>query len=128
MAINELELNDKKYVPRRVVFVLDQSGSMKGSKWIQAQKSVVEAITQLNHDIDLFNVIVFSNWNILLEDKIAFIKVNKNNIQNAINFIKTVDYWGSTNINEALIGAADLFIEEMNGYKTRTKNYIALFF
>ena len=52
-------LNERKQAPKTVIFVLDRSGSMQGSKFEQARRALLQMIEQTAPD-DRFNLISFS--------------------------------------------------------------------
>lgn len=54
-----LTVDAEKIQPKDVVIVLDQSGSMSGTKWSQAQQAAAYILDNLNES-DRFNVIAFS--------------------------------------------------------------------
>ena len=56
--------NDNAYdyiIPRRVIFVIDKSGSMQGLKWINTVSTTINALKQLRQGYDRFNVILFDH-------------------------------------------------------------------
>eukprot|EP01083_Nonionella_stella_P318873 1167688_1 len=61
----------QKILPRRVVFVLDKSGSM-WPIWKEAQSAISGAINKLSHELDRFGVVLFDSdverWDIRRAD------------------------------------------------------------
>ena len=58
-------------VPRRVIFVIDKSGSMSGGKWRRTVSATINALNQLRKGFDRFNVILFNSdvsilWNVYI--------------------------------------------------------------
>ena len=52
MDIDNVNVNtDNLYIPRRIVFVIDKSGSMRGSKWDQTTLSLINGLKELNINI-----------------------------------------------------------------------------
>ena len=94
---------DEAIVPRDLIIVLDQSGSMDGDKWKQAQQAAEFVLNHLNSR-DRFNVILFSTgWRVFsnsLESSSA--------AQDAINWINGQYADGGTDINGALTTALEM--------------------
>ncbi len=90
-------------VPRDLIVVLDQSGSMDGDKWNQARQAAAYVLDHLN-DNDRFNVVLFSTgWRVFsnnLESPSA--------AQEAIDWINGMNAEGGTDINGALTTALDM--------------------
>lgn len=95
----------ERVLPKDVVIVLDQSGSMGGAKWEQAQRATISVLEKLNPQ-DRFNVVVFSSgWRVFansLQDTSA--------ASEAVAWVRTLYPEGGTNIHDALktaLGYAD---------------------
>ena len=64
---NILKDNDKEReqsitsIPRRVIFVIDKSGSMQGSKWNKTVSATINVLNKLKNGYDRFNIILFSS-------------------------------------------------------------------
>ncbi|NDJ85961.1 MAG: VWA domain-containing protein [Chloroflexi bacterium] len=54
-----VEVDEDEIIPKDVVIVLDQSGSMYGDKWNQAREAAKFVLDNLNPE-DRFNIVVFS--------------------------------------------------------------------
>jgi Ca-activated chloride channel homolog len=54
-----LDVDADAVIPKDVIIVLDQSGSMDGAKWEQAQAAASYVLSNLNPR-DRFNVVIFS--------------------------------------------------------------------
>ena len=96
---------DEAIVPRDLIIVLDQSGSMDGDKWQQAQQAADYVLNHLNSR-DRFNVILFSTGWRVFSDKLE----SSDSAQDAINWINGQYADGGTDINGALttaLGMAD---------------------
>jgi Ca-activated chloride channel homolog len=89
-------------VPKDVIVVLDQSGSMDGEKWNQARDAATLVLENLNSQ-DRFNVVLFSTgWRIFsnrMEDPAQ--------APGATDWIKNQEAIGGTDINAALLTALD---------------------
>jgi Ca-activated chloride channel family protein len=98
-----LEAPEDSIIPRDVIIVLDQSGSMQGGKWDQAREAASYVLDNLNAR-DRFNVILFSTgWRIFsnnLEDSSV--------ADEAIQWINGMFAEGGTDINGALTTALEM--------------------
>jgi Ca-activated chloride channel family protein len=98
-----LEQPAEAVIPRDVIIVLDQSGSMDGEKWTQARDAAVYVLQNLNPR-DRFNVVLFSTgWRVfssgLESPEVA---------DEAINWVQGQFAEGGTDINGALTTALDM--------------------
>jgi Ca-activated chloride channel family protein len=98
-----LRLPDGETLPKDVIIVLDQSGSMMGDAWAQAQSSVDYVLSNLNPE-DRFNVVLFNSG----VRKYANGLENAEDAQGAIDWVNSQDATGGTNISGALLTALDL--------------------
>lgn len=90
-------------VPKDVVLVIDQSGSMSGVKWEQAQDAADFVLDRLNPN-DRFNAVVFSTgWQLFSEDMEPASQASA-----ASNWIYSIQSGGGTDINSALQQALSL--------------------
>lgn len=98
-----VEIDEDRIIPKDVVIVLDQSGSMFGDKWTQAQEAAKFVLDNLNSE-DRFNIVVFSTG----------VRVFSNDIQSpsqaddAKVWLDSLEAIGGTNIDEALSTALDM--------------------
>jgi Ca-activated chloride channel family protein len=100
-----LEASADAIVPRDVIVVLDQSGSMDGDKWTQARQAAAYVLQHLN-SADRFNVILFSTGWRVFSNQLESASV----AGEAVNWIDTMYAEGGTDINGALttaLGMAD---------------------
>ena len=82
-------------VPRRVIFVIDKSGSMSGGKWRRAVSATINGLKQLRNGYDRFNVILFDSYNHKLYDY-AMEPANEESIEQAIKYMKSMSAEGGT--------------------------------
>lgn len=95
-----IELAEDRIVPRDLIIVLDQSGSMDGDKWRQARDAAGYVLSHLNAQ-DRFNVILFSTgWRIFANSL-----QSPDTAQQAIDWINGQWAEGGTDINGALTTA-----------------------
>jgi predicted transcriptional regulator/uncharacterized protein YegL len=91
---------------KEIIFVLDKSGSMSGTKIDQLKSSFNEIIDQLPVD-DSFNVIMFDSSFRQYEE--SLIIANSENKNQAVDYINKITADGSTNINDPLISGLEMF-------------------
>lgn len=103
MLTPPVSVDDTRVIPKDVILVLDQSGSMVGEKWAQAQEAVKFVLSHLNAQ-DRFNVVVFSTG----------VRIYANDLQPASEapgakaWIDGLEALGGTDINSALLRAMDM--------------------
>jgi Ca-activated chloride channel family protein len=98
-----LEMPEDRIIPRDIIVVLDQSGSMDGAKWDQAQDAASYVLDNLNRR-DRFNVILFSTgWRVFSN------QLEPSDLAGeAIDWIDGMLPEGGTDINGALLTALDM--------------------
>ena len=83
----------EKRLPRDVVFVIDNSGSMGGPSMSQAKASLIYALDRLD-PLDRFNVIRFDDtMDILFTDTVT---ASRDNVQSAKSFVGRLEASGGT--------------------------------
>jgi Ca-activated chloride channel family protein len=98
-------------VPKDVILVLDKSGSMDGEKFDQAQEALRFILDNLNPD-DRFNIISFSTG---IETYASRLRP-ADEANEARRWVDGLSAAGSTDINRALLEAADLTDKERPTY------------
>ncbi|XP_052700585.1 inter-alpha-trypsin inhibitor heavy chain H3-like isoform X6 [Crassostrea angulata] len=88
-----------KPMPMDIVFVLDKSGSMGGTKMTQLQDSMKKILDDVKAD-DKIMIIAFDSY--LSYWKTDFVQVTPENINNAKNYIRNTHAGGGTNIDLGL--------------------------
>ena len=116
LASPRVEIDKSKIQPKKVVFVLDRTGSMSGKKIEQARKALKFCLNSLRAD-DRFNVITFNESPHLMFDRMR--KPSRDVKKKALDAVDDIDATGGTNINEALVTAFTSFQDTGN-----TRNYI----
>ncbi|XP_067424226.1 inter-alpha-trypsin inhibitor heavy chain H4 isoform X2 [Emydura macquarii macquarii] len=90
--------------PKNVIFVVDQSGSMAGRKIEQTRDALMKILEDLRPE-DHFSLITFSSrvteWNNTL------LQATEQNVESAKRYVKTIMARGGTDINNALLTAAN---------------------
>uniref|UniRef100_A0A669C2L1 Inter-alpha-trypsin inhibitor heavy chain H3-like n=1 Tax=Oreochromis niloticus TaxID=8128 RepID=A0A669C2L1_ORENI len=95
--------SDLPRVPKNVVFVIDQSGSMRGRKILQTRTALFHILNDLAED-DYFGLITFDGN--IFHWKRELVQANSKNLESAKNFASNIQARGSTDINQALLQGA----------------------
>ncbi len=101
-----LQQAEENIVARDLIIVLDQSGSMSGNKWPQAQAATEYILNNLNSS-DRFNVVMFSTGWRLFSNELT----DSSNAQEAIDWVNNAQSEGGTDINGSLLTALDMVSE-----------------
>ncbi len=96
-------VDPSQVIPKDVILVLDQSGSMQGQKWSQAQGAAEFVLKHLNAN-DRFNVIVFSTGYRIFAKSLQSI----DQAGSAAAWVQTQQAEGGTDINGALLEALSM--------------------
>ncbi len=101
------KVDANRVIPKDVIIVLDQSGSMQGNKWQQAQAAVSYVLKHLNPQ-DRFNAIVFSTgYRIFAKTLQPVSEAGK-----AAQWVNGLEAEGGTNIDVALKTALSMMDKE----------------
>ncbi|XP_067382482.1 inter-alpha-trypsin inhibitor heavy chain H6 isoform X2 [Channa argus] len=100
-------------VPKDVIFVIDVSGSMIGTKIKQTKQAMCSILGDLREG-DHFNIITFSD-KVQTWKKGRTVRATRQNVQDAKDFVRSIIAEGWTNINEALLSAAQLVNPSSSG-------------
>jgi Ca-activated chloride channel family protein len=98
-----VEVAQEAIVPKDIVLVVDQSGSMDGDKWRQAQTAAAYVMQNLNPQ-DRFNLVVFSSGVRVYSPQM----LAASEAQGAVDWLNTLIAEGGTNIHDSLVGALNL--------------------
>ncbi|XP_063330751.1 inter-alpha-trypsin inhibitor heavy chain H3-like [Pelmatolapia mariae] len=97
--------SDLPRIPKNVVFVIDQSGSMHGRKIEQTRIALIHILNDLAED-DYFGLITFDGN--IFHWKRELVQANSKNLESAKNFAQNIQDRGSTDINEAVLQGASM--------------------
>jgi len=111
LASPGMDVPEKEVILRDIVFVLDTSGSMAGTKLEQAKKALNFCIENLNEG-DRFEILRFSTEVEPLFDKL--VEANKSNRTRAGDFVKDLKPMGATALEDAMLKALALRHRESN--------------
>ncbi|XP_020789759.1 inter-alpha-trypsin inhibitor heavy chain H3-like [Boleophthalmus pectinirostris] len=87
-------------IPKNVVFVIDQSGSMHGRKMHQTRIALIHILSDLSED-DFFGLITFDSE--IFHWKRELVQATSANIEQAKRFAEHIEDRGSTDINRAVL-------------------------
>ncbi|XP_015256703.1 PREDICTED: inter-alpha-trypsin inhibitor heavy chain H6 [Cyprinodon variegatus] len=93
-------------VPKDIIFVIDISGSMIGTKIKQTKQAMNTILGDLREG-DHFNIITFSD-KVHTWKKGRTVRATRQNVREAKEFVRRIIAEGWTNINAALLSAAQL--------------------
>lgn len=98
LASPGIEVNPDVMLARDVFLVLDQSGSMEGEKFQQAQAALTYILEHLNPE-DRFNILSFSTGTRVFASELQPVS----QVEEGIRWVQTLAARGSTDINRALL-------------------------
>ncbi|KAM9859340.1 inter-alpha-trypsin inhibitor heavy chain H3-like [Aulostomus maculatus] len=87
-------------IPKNVVFVIDQSGSMAGKKMEQTQKALLHILNDLAEE-DFFGLLTFDSR--IVHWKRELVQANQENLESAKTFARNIVSRGATDILLALL-------------------------
>uniref|UniRef100_A0A7N6FLU8 Inter-alpha-trypsin inhibitor heavy chain 3 n=1 Tax=Anabas testudineus TaxID=64144 RepID=A0A7N6FLU8_ANATE len=90
-------------IPKNVVFVIDQSGSMHGRKITQTRIALIHILKDLAED-DYFGLITFDGD--IFHWKRELVQASKTNVNSAKEFARGIRDRGATDINKAVLEGA----------------------
>ena len=90
------------YMPKDIVFILDHSGSMSGQKITQLKQAFTHIINDLK-TVDRFGIITFNSRSDDLYGQLM--DASSSNKKDGVSKINGIYAGGSTNINDAMLGA-----------------------
>ncbi|MBI3360140.1 MAG: VWA domain-containing protein, partial [Chloroflexi bacterium] len=107
LAAPSINVDKSQVVAKDVIFVLDQSGSMQGEKFAQAQDALKFVLGHLNEE-DRFNIIAFSTGTRQYARELK----PASEATDAARWVGSIEAEGGTNINMALLEAAGMTEQE----------------
>ncbi len=110
MISPSFQTKDEEVLDKDIIFVIDISGSMRGSKIEQAKNALEFCIENLNKG-DNFNILAFETQIHLFHKELVSVKKER---KNALSFVKDLSAGGGTNIEQALTTALSMFKTPIN--------------
>uniref|UniRef100_A0A3P9IJ68 Inter-alpha-trypsin inhibitor heavy chain 3 n=1 Tax=Oryzias latipes TaxID=8090 RepID=A0A3P9IJ68_ORYLA len=92
-------------IPKNVVFVIDRSGSMSGTKIEQTRTALLQILSDLAEQ-DFFSLITFDSE--IFYWKKELVPANSENVEEAKGFARNIRDRGATDINAALLEGAKM--------------------
>uniref|UniRef100_A0A3P8TA20 Inter-alpha-trypsin inhibitor heavy chain 3b, tandem duplicate 2 n=1 Tax=Amphiprion percula TaxID=161767 RepID=A0A3P8TA20_AMPPE len=92
-------------IPKNVVFLIDQSGSMHGRKIEQTRIALIHILNDLAED-DYFGLITFDGD--IIHWKRELVQASSGNVESAKSFAQTIRDRGATDINQAVLKGASM--------------------
>uniref|UniRef100_A0A672GE10 Inter-alpha-trypsin inhibitor heavy chain 5 n=1 Tax=Salarias fasciatus TaxID=181472 RepID=A0A672GE10_SALFA len=117
---------DLPVVPKNVVFVIDTSGSMTGTKIKQTQEALFTILRDLRYE-DHFNFISFSN-KIKVWKPDGLVQATADNVSDAKRFILRLTANGGTNIDGAIQTGSSLLRDYLSGPSTNPNSVSLIIF
>nr|XP_017199117.2 inter-alpha-trypsin inhibitor heavy chain H4 isoform X4 [Oryctolagus cuniculus] len=110
-------------MPKTVIFIVDQSGSMLGRKIQQTREALLKILDDLNPR-DRFNLILFSSsatpW------KTSLVQASLETVSEARSYAGAIQAAGGTDINEALLLAVSLLDHEQEELRAGSVSLLIL--
>ncbi|XP_073448520.1 inter-alpha-trypsin inhibitor heavy chain H3-like [Aquarana catesbeiana] len=112
-------------VPKNVIYVIDRSGSMWGTKMKQTREALLQILEDTSEH-DHFNFVLFDHtidvW------KPSLVKATPENLMEAKDFVRKIADYGATNINDPVLRALELLnkAHELNQLPERSVSLIIL--
>ncbi|XP_071156829.1 inter-alpha-trypsin inhibitor heavy chain H3-like isoform X1 [Mytilus edulis] len=111
-------------LPKDVLFILDVSGSMSGTK-IAQQKSAMNSILKDLFEGDRFNIMLFSSGNSLWQQ--TLLSASNKNKQKALQHVENMKADGGTNINGAMLSGIRFLNSIPSKETTESRKKIVVF-
>ncbi|XP_067854687.1 inter-alpha-trypsin inhibitor heavy chain H3-like isoform X2 [Heptranchias perlo] len=92
-------------IPKNVIFVIDRSGSMWGTKMQQTKEALIKILEDMDTE-DHFAIIIFDYETQTWRDSI--VQATPDNVAKAKGFVNSISPRGVTNINDPMLDAVKL--------------------
>jgi len=101
----------ERIIPKDIVFVIDESGSMSGTNIFQAKEALSFILEQL-HPEDRFSIINFDST--IHHFSPTLRQATGENITDALDYVDSIQADGMTNIHDALLDGVDILASSMS--------------
>jgi Ca-activated chloride channel family protein len=105
----KVEMEESEIARKRIIFVLDTSGSMKGDKIAQAKEALKFCLNNLN-DRDRFDIVDYNSAISKFRD--SPVEATSEDVAAAVDYVDRLGAEGATDINGALLTALALMEED----------------
>ncbi|XP_055504278.1 inter-alpha-trypsin inhibitor heavy chain H3-like isoform X4 [Leucoraja erinacea] len=92
-------------IPKNVIFVIDHSGSMSGTKMRQTNEALLKILDDMDEK-DHFAIIIFDDAHETWRN--SLFQASRKNVDDAKTFVRTIMSSGATNINSPMLKAVEL--------------------
>ncbi|GAB1605209.1 inter-alpha-trypsin inhibitor heavy chain H5-like [Argonauta hians] len=110
----------RKPIPKDIVFTIDYTDSMKKEILAEVQKAL-KSMLKMTSSKDRFNIILFNSVVYRWKDNLQPVTIN--NIENALQFIKSVSSRGVSNFNLAI----EESLTQLNSTSNKSRNKLVYF-
>ncbi|XP_074470737.1 inter-alpha-trypsin inhibitor heavy chain H3-like [Sebastes fasciatus] len=100
---------DLTRVPKNVVFVIDRSGSMSGTKMAQTREALLLILQDLHVD-DHFALVQFDSVIAVWRESLS--KATEENVSEGMDYVRRIDASGGTNINDAVLKGVNMLLTD----------------
>jgi len=109
----QLEADTWQYIPRRVVYMLDRSGSMLHVRWQKCLHALMGSLQQLRGGVDKFCILLFDANIEAYPNNEQMCVCSAESVQHALQWLQTKQVGNGTNINHVLLSGIQLIDKDV---------------